>query len=130
MSLLGGLAGMAGAVGYGAVIMHGLRTWWLGAVGTTALTLHVGPLPLMVGAVSGVIVAAACIWWTLRSLRGVSTRGLLTEGSGSLFRKAQAKKAPGPFFLPSRCSPLCSLSPPHPTGWAAWSGFLAPARFR
>ena len=25
---------------YGAAIMHGLRTWWLGAVGTTALTLQ------------------------------------------------------------------------------------------
>ena len=36
--------GMAGAVGYAALIMYGLRTWWVGAVGTTALELHVDPL--------------------------------------------------------------------------------------
>ena len=27
-----------------ALIMYGLRTWWVGAVGTTALELHVDPL--------------------------------------------------------------------------------------
>ena len=39
--LLVGLAlGIAGAVGYAALIMYGLRTWWVAAVGTTALALH------------------------------------------------------------------------------------------
>ena len=41
--LVGTVLGVAGAVGYGALIMLGLRTWWVGAVGTTALRLHVEP---------------------------------------------------------------------------------------
>ena len=32
-----------GALAYAAVIMYGLRTWWVDAVGTTSLTLHVTP---------------------------------------------------------------------------------------
>ena len=32
--------GIAGAVAYAALLMLGLRTWWVDAVGTTALTLH------------------------------------------------------------------------------------------
>src|SRR5690606_27985103 len=34
LALLGSLLGMAAAVGYAAVIMHGLRTWWVDAVNT------------------------------------------------------------------------------------------------
>ena len=38
------LVGIAGAIAYSALIMLGLRTWWVDAVGTTALTLHVDPM--------------------------------------------------------------------------------------
>jgi hypothetical protein len=34
---IGGLFGVAGAIAYSALIMFGLRTWWVDAVGTTAL---------------------------------------------------------------------------------------------
>ena len=37
----GSAVGAVGAFGYGGFIMYGLRTWWVGAVGTTALALHV-----------------------------------------------------------------------------------------
>ncbi|HKX90530.1 MAG TPA: FtsX-like permease family protein, partial [Sphingopyxis sp.] len=40
---LGALVGAIAAVGYGAAIMYGLRTWWVGAVGTTDLALHIAP---------------------------------------------------------------------------------------
>ena len=39
MATLSGLLGLAGAYAYGWLVMHGLRTWWVGAVGTTALRL-------------------------------------------------------------------------------------------
>ena len=35
---IGGVVGIAGAIAYSALIMLGLRTWWVDAVGTTALT--------------------------------------------------------------------------------------------
>lgn len=77
LSLFGGMAGVLGGIGYAYVMMTGLRTWWVDAVGTTALTLHVSWVSLALGAVAGVVAAAGCIWWTLRSLASVSTRSLL-----------------------------------------------------
>jgi ABC-type lipoprotein release transport system permease subunit len=73
----GSVIGVAGAVGYAALLMFGLRTWWVDAVGTTALTLHVAPVSLAAGALGGVAAAMACIWWTLRGLARISERSLL-----------------------------------------------------
>jgi putative ABC transport system permease protein len=77
LAAIGSAIGIAGAIGYGALMMAGLRTWWSGAVGTTALTLHVSPLSLAGGAIGAVLVAVGCIWWTLRGLAQVSERALL-----------------------------------------------------
>lgn len=74
----GSVIGIAGAVGYGAVMMTGLRTWWAGAVGTTSLSLHVAPGSLMLGGAAALAAATGCIWWTLRGLAGLSERSLLS----------------------------------------------------
>ena len=77
LSVIGTLIGLAGAIGYGQLMMTGLTTWWVDAVGTRLLKLHVGPLSLVLGAVGGVAAAVVCIVWTLRRLRRKSTRSLL-----------------------------------------------------
>jgi ABC-type lipoprotein release transport system permease subunit len=77
LAVLGSLLGIVGAVGYAWLMMYGLRSWWVDAVGTTALALHVSPVSLVGGAVGGVVAAIACIWWTLRALGGISERSLL-----------------------------------------------------
>jgi putative ABC transport system permease protein len=77
LAVAGGALGILGAIAYAAVIMYGLRTWWVDAVGTTALVLHVTPASLVIGAFGGVLSAVACIWWTLRSLGRISERSLL-----------------------------------------------------
>jgi ABC-type lipoprotein release transport system permease subunit len=77
LAAAGGGLGVLGALAYASVIMHGLRTWWVDAVGTTSLTLHVTPASLLAGAVGGVVAAVGCIWWTLRSLGHISERSLL-----------------------------------------------------
>src|SRR4029078_7503210 len=46
---VGSSIGIACALGWAAVMMYGLRTWWVGAVGTTALQLHVEPGTLAEG---------------------------------------------------------------------------------
>lgn len=84
LASVGGLVGIAGAIAYSALIMLGLRTWWVDAVGTTALTLHVDPMSLIAGAVAVVVIAVASIWWSLRALASASTRALL-KGSDPLF---------------------------------------------
>jgi ABC-type lipoprotein release transport system permease subunit len=90
LSIAGSLLGVVGAIGYAAAIMYGLRTWWVGAVGTTLLTLHISPVSLAIGAISGVVIAVLCIGWTLRSLKRVSERSLLA---------GQLDPAPDPRWL-------------------------------
>jgi putative ABC transport system permease protein len=77
LALAGSVLGIAGAAGYGALVMFGLRTSWSGAVGTRLLTLHVSPSALFIGAGGGFSAAVLCIWWTLRGLRHITPRGLL-----------------------------------------------------
>ena len=77
LAAAGSVIGIAGAIAYGGAMMAGLRTWWSGAVGTTALTLHVSPLSLIAGAAGAMAAAMACIWWTLRGLSRISERSLL-----------------------------------------------------
>jgi putative ABC transport system permease protein len=74
---IGSLLGLVGAIAYAALLMYGLRTWWVGAVGTTALTLHISWLSLVIGAVGGVGAALVCIYFTLRRLGRSSTRSLM-----------------------------------------------------
>ena len=88
LALAGSVLGVAGAVAYAGVMMIGLRTWWVGAVATTSLTLHVSPMSLLGGAAGAMEASMICIWWTLRGLGRVSERGLLagnvTERSAAL----------------------------------------------
>jgi ABC-type lipoprotein release transport system permease subunit len=77
LAAAGSLIGTAGAVGYAWLLMYALRTWWVGAVGTTSLVLHVSPAALLTGALGGLAAALVCIWWTLRGLARVSERSLL-----------------------------------------------------
>ncbi len=75
---VGGLAGIVAAVGYAALIIHGLKTWWIGAIGTRFLELHMAPSSLATGLSIAVIAALASIWWGIRGLWRLSPRGLLS----------------------------------------------------
>src|SRR5215471_10779895 len=86
LAISGSALGVAGAVGYGALLMYGLRTWWVDAVGTTALRLHVSGVSLLVGAVAGTIVALLCIIWTLRRLAPASPSSLLSGNLDAAMR--------------------------------------------
>lgn len=77
LALIGSVLGVAGALAYGQLIMFGLRTWWVDAVGTTQLALHVSPVSLLFGAAGGVFAAVICVVLTLRRLGKESTRSLL-----------------------------------------------------
>ncbi len=80
IAMIGSAIGIAGAIGYAALIMYGLRTWWVGAVGTTALELHVDPLFLVAGAVGALVSALIALFLSMRRLARRSARTLLTAG--------------------------------------------------
>ena len=86
LATAGAVVGLSGALAYGGLMMRGLRTWWVGAVGTTMLSLHVSPTSLALGGAGGLVAASLCIVWTLRRLAGASARSLLT---GTLSRGAE-----------------------------------------
>ena len=75
---IGSIAGVAGAFGYGWLMVAGLRTWWSGAVGMRRLALHLSWADLAAGAAAGVLAALAMVVWTLRGLRRNSPRALLS----------------------------------------------------
>src|SRR5262249_44645288 len=75
---VGGLTGVLAALAYAGLIVHGLKTWWIGAIGTRFLELHVEPVSLATGLVISVAVALAAIWWGIRGLARQSPRGLLS----------------------------------------------------
>ncbi|HWQ32333.1 MAG TPA: ABC transporter permease [Blastocatellia bacterium] len=77
LATTGSLLGLIGAIVYGWLMMFGLRTWWVGAVGTTRLTLHVAPFSLIAGLVGGVLTALLVIVLTLRKVTTESPRSLL-----------------------------------------------------
>ncbi len=93
---IGGLIGLGGGVIYAWLLMAGLRTWWLAAVGTPFLTLHVHPLSVVLGYLIALVVILLSIGWTVRQLGrmpiptliagGSTADGLSNRSSGSITR--------------------------------------------
>jgi ABC-type antimicrobial peptide transport system permease subunit len=73
----GSLAGALLASLYAGLILHGLRTWWVDAVGTRELELSVTPFALASGAAGGLAAAFVSIVLALRELKLVTPVGLL-----------------------------------------------------
>src|SRR5437899_3167730 len=81
LALVGSLIGIAGAAGYGALAMLGLRTFWVDAVGTRLLALHATAGSLLLGASAGVVTALVSIALSMRMLRSLSPLRLLSGGA-------------------------------------------------
>jgi putative ABC transport system permease protein len=96
LAALGGLLGLAGATLYGRVVVHGLRTWWVGAVGTTLLQLHVAWPSLLAGAAGGIVAAGVCVIVSLRTVGRLTPRSLLSaqaiEASGQTGRSDRRRR--------------------------------------
>ena len=73
----GSLLGMAAGVGYAALMLLGLRTWWLGAVVTPFLRLYVTWESLAIGYASGLLVAFAAIAFSVWRIGRIAPRRLL-----------------------------------------------------
>ena len=87
-SLLGTLAG----VGYAALMLFGLRTWWLPAIGTPFLTLYVSWQSPVIGLASGLLMALAAIWLAVRRICRIAPRRLL---AGEAERRRRGEREGG-----------------------------------
>ena len=77
LSLLGSFFGMLLGIGYAAVMIYGLTTWWVGAITVSFLTLHISPISLVIGFISGVCLAMLTIVWSVHGITKVPLRALL-----------------------------------------------------
>ena len=93
VAAFGSLLGVAGGMGYAASMLAGLRTWWLAAVSTPFLRLHVTSMSLLIGYGSGLLVAFAAIVWSARRLGRIAPRRLLAGDCGSGVPPAGGKMA-------------------------------------
>jgi putative ABC transport system permease protein len=109
LSVAGGILGAAASLAYGWLVMLGLRTWWIGAVGTRALTLH-GSLPsAVIGSIAAVAASMAAVAWTLRGLGAAAPRGLLAGGRRSSRGNWRWKAAAGLAALAAILSAMPAL---------------------
>jgi hypothetical protein len=118
VAVAGAALGTLGAVGYARLVVWGLRTVWVGAVGTRDLEVAVSAPSLVAGAVGGTLAAVLAIGWTLRGLRRRSPRALM---AGAL--DDWAPPAAGRRRLPALAPPLLALA----LLAAAGAGALPPA---
>ena len=81
IAVAGSVLGAALAVAWAALMMLALRTWWVDAVGTTLLRLHVDPVSLAIGASAAMLAALLAIGWTIRALSRSTPRAQLA-GAG------------------------------------------------
>jgi ABC-type lipoprotein release transport system permease subunit len=77
LAIAGAALGTLLALTYASVILHGLRTWWVDAVGTELLTVHVRPPSVVLGLTGGILAALLATALTLRYLAKVPARSLL-----------------------------------------------------
>lgn len=73
----GATIGVVAGVFYAWLMVYGLRTWWLAAISTPFLRLHVSPLSLLLGWLIGVFVSWLTIRWSIRRMVRQPARRLL-----------------------------------------------------
>jgi putative ABC transport system permease protein len=111
MAALGGLLGLAGAIGYAASMLRLLSALWpAGSVGSF-LTLHVNGTSLAIGYLAALVVCGFTIWWAVRALNRIAPSALLagvtqTENSDTRHETRDTRKSR--FSLVSRVSCLVS----------------------
>jgi len=77
VALAGSLIGALGGIAFAGLMLWGLRTWWIDAIRTPFLSLHVTGRSLGIGIGVTLLIAVLTMLWTLRSLQRVGVRQLL-----------------------------------------------------
>ena len=109
LAVAGGLIGLAGAVGYTGLMVTGLRTWWVDAVGTTALRLYVEPRTLVIGLLASLAVAFLAILWAVWQIGKTEAARLLAGGRYAPVAAAAQRRGVGIASWVGVAAGLCGL---------------------
>ena len=91
---IGSLWGCLLAVGYAQLMIFGLQTWWLPAIGTPFMELHISVWSLLIGALISLAVVMLSIRLTVHKVGKTSTVSLLT-GKADFVEAAVGDKPKG-----------------------------------
>jgi ABC-type antimicrobial peptide transport system permease subunit len=100
VAIAGAIVGAFAGVAYAGLMIFGLTTWWVAAVVTPFLRLHVNPMSITLGAAIGVIVSLITIWWSLRKFTKLAPRQLLAGDTNDPQALAQLARKPKRPWLP------------------------------
>lgn len=78
IALVGAALGVLLGIGYAWLMIWGLTTWWVDAISSPFLKLHLQPLPILIGWISGWLVSIFAIAWSLRRALKQNTLSLLS----------------------------------------------------
>lgn len=93
LSLIGGVIGALGGLGYAKAMLHGLTTIWRDAVGASALSFHFTAQTLVIGIFASAVVSVVTIWLALRKFVKRPARELLVGEIGADESKVQSLKS-------------------------------------
>ena len=82
LAIAGSVLGVCGAVLYTKLVLRALATVWRGAVGTSDFVFTLKAGTLVIGVVSGVVIAVLAMWWASRRQARRTARELLTGEAG------------------------------------------------
>ncbi|HUV12391.1 MAG TPA: ABC transporter permease [Acidobacteriota bacterium] len=93
LAVLGTLLGLLGGLAYAALLIHGLQTIWVTAIGSSFLRLHVGWISLALGFLTSLLVILGSIFFTFRNVAQLPATSMLagitarTEGGSGRWAK-------------------------------------------
>ena len=93
MAALGALPGLAGAPLYAYLMLVGLHTLWLEAIGTPFLSLHVSWLSLAAGYLSTLLLVSLALWRTVQRFHRLPVRTLLAGALDTVTRLPSRRSA-------------------------------------
>ncbi len=95
VTCVGSILGCLLAIGYAGLMIYGLETWWLPAIGTPFIQIHISILSLLIGTFISFVVVMFSIYRTVGRLGKISTVSLLagkTDFGDTAITPEQSKK--------------------------------------
>jgi putative ABC transport system permease protein len=89
---VGGLVGIAVAIGFAELMVFGLTHWWNQAVGTEALAVYIVPATLALGFAASAVITALAVLWGLRQLKALTPRELLSGATEPAISAAKQRR--------------------------------------